>query len=65
MGGHGPHTRVAGVLSAQSPGIKQSKDKQKLRLTAQEKMQASLLHRDLRHLDQLHEEKDLFIKKTR
>ncbi|KAF4018512.1 hypothetical protein G4228_009934, partial [Cervus hanglu yarkandensis] len=47
------------------PGIEQSKDKQKLRLTAQEKMQASRMCRDLRHLDQLHEEKDLFIQKTR
>ncbi|OWK08278.1 hypothetical protein Celaphus_00011042 [Cervus elaphus hippelaphus] len=46
-------------------GIEQSKDKQKLRLTAQEKMQASRMCRALRHLDQLHEEKDLFIQKTR
>nr|XP_020729404.1 cilia- and flagella-associated protein 74 isoform X1 [Odocoileus virginianus texanus] len=52
-------------LGSSCPGIEQSKDKQKLRLTAQEKMQASLLRRDLRHLDQLHEEKDLFIQKTR
>ncbi|KAG5202415.1 hypothetical protein JEQ12_003805 [Ovis aries] len=46
-------------------GIEQSKDKQKQRLTAQEKMQASLLRRDLSQVDQLHEEKDLFIQKTR
>ncbi|MXQ81779.1 hypothetical protein E5288_WYG004883 [Bos mutus] len=46
-------------------GIEQSKDKQKQRLTAQEKRQACLLRRDLSHLDQLHEEKDLFIQKTR
>ncbi|KAB0343535.1 hypothetical protein FD754_020461 [Muntiacus muntjak] len=52
-------------LGSSCPGIEQSKDKQKLRLTAQEKMQASQLRRDLRHLDQLHEEKDLFIQKTR
>ncbi|KAM9706014.1 cilia- and flagella-associated protein 74 [Dama dama] len=52
-------------LGSSCPGIEQSKDKQKLRLTAQKKMQASQLRRDLRHLDQLHEEKDLFIQKTR
>ncbi|XFF85824.1 hypothetical protein AB1E18_012043 [Capra hircus] len=49
----------------EAPGIEQSKDKQKQRLTAQEKMQASLLRRDLSQVDQLHEEKDLFIQKTR
>ncbi|XP_068841854.1 cilia- and flagella-associated protein 74 [Capricornis sumatraensis] len=52
-------------LGSSCPGIEQSKDKQKQRLTAQEKMQASLLRRDLSHVDQLHEEKDLFIQKTR
>uniref|UniRef100_A0A4W2HR74 Cilia and flagella associated protein 74 n=1 Tax=Bos indicus x Bos taurus TaxID=30522 RepID=A0A4W2HR74_BOBOX len=52
-------------LGSSCPGIEQSKDKQKQRLTAQEKRQACLLRRDLSHLDQLHEEKDLFIQKTR
>ncbi|XP_006044726.1 cilia- and flagella-associated protein 74 isoform X1 [Bubalus bubalis] len=52
-------------LGSSCPGIEQSKDKQKQRLTAQEKRQACLLRRDLSHLDQLHEEKNLFIQKTR
>ncbi|XP_055275348.1 cilia- and flagella-associated protein 74 [Moschus berezovskii] len=52
-------------LGSSCPGTEQSKDKQKRRLTAHEKLQASLLRRDLSHLDQLHEEKDLFIQKTR
>uniref|UniRef100_A0A8C0HU32 Cilia- and flagella-associated protein 74 n=1 Tax=Balaenoptera musculus TaxID=9771 RepID=A0A8C0HU32_BALMU len=43
----------------------QNADKRKQRPAVQDRMQASLLRRDLSHLDQLHEEKDLFIQKTR
>ncbi|XP_057414025.1 cilia- and flagella-associated protein 74 [Balaenoptera acutorostrata] len=47
------------------PGKEQNADKRKQRPAVQDRMQASLLRRDLSHLDQLHEEKDLFIQKTR
>ncbi|XP_030619822.1 cilia- and flagella-associated protein 74 [Delphinapterus leucas] len=47
------------------PGKEQNADKRKQRPDVQDRMQASLLRRDLSHLDQLHEEKDLFIQKTR
>lgn len=56
---------AAGVLSMLSPGKEQNADKRKQRPAVQDRMQASLLRRDLSHLDQLHEEKDLFIQKTR
>ncbi|XP_060140144.1 cilia- and flagella-associated protein 74 isoform X1 [Globicephala melas] len=47
------------------PGKEQNADKRKQRPAVQDRMQASLLRRDLSHLDQLHEEKDLFIQNTR
>eukprot|EP00069_Balaena_mysticetus_P016719 bmy_10054T0 len=49
----------------EAPGKEQNADKRKQRPAVQDRMQASLLRRDLSHLDQLHEEKDLFIQKTR
>ncbi|XP_068397247.1 cilia- and flagella-associated protein 74 [Eschrichtius robustus] len=47
------------------PGKEQNADKRKQRPAVQDRTQASLLRRDLSHLEQLHEEKDLFIQKTR
>ncbi|XP_023981408.1 cilia- and flagella-associated protein 74 [Physeter macrocephalus] len=46
------------------PGKEQNIDKRQQRPAVEDRRQASLLRRDLSHLDQLQEEKDLFTQKT-